>query len=109
MILPRDASQQVHVGMEINTDQSLKGLKQGDLLFFGRKATKENKEKITHVAIYMGGGKIIHSSGKVKIESLKRGDSDFNEYRLNTFVRAKRPLEKFNEYGIPLLSESEWY
>ena len=37
------------------------------------KATGEQPEKITHVAIYLGDGKIIHASGRVQVESLKRG------------------------------------
>lgn len=109
IILPRDASQQVHVGTEIPTDTTLSGLTPGDLLFFGRKATEKDKEKITHVAIYKGDGEIIHSSGMVKIESLRRGDEDFNEYRLKTLVRAKRMLETPGENGVQLIRQSSVY
>lgn len=35
--LPRDASQQVNVGIEVETDTTLKNLLIGDLLFFGQK------------------------------------------------------------------------
>lgn len=107
--LPRDASQQVHTGIAVETDTSLVNLQAGDLLFFGRKATPEQKEKITHVAIYMGDGQIIHSSGNVKIESLRPQDPNFAEERLQTFVRAKRPLASVGENGIIPLQSLELY
>ena len=100
ILLPRDASQQVHTGSAIATDSTLANLEAGDLLFFGRKASAEQKEKITHVAIYMGNGQIVHSAGIVKIESLKRGEPNFAEDRLKTLVRAKRPLQSIGENGI---------
>lgn len=60
--LPRDASQQVKEGTEINF---LTEAKQGDLAFF------DNEEgRIIHVGILLGEGKIIHASGKVRIDSI---------------------------------------
>lgn len=109
LMLPRDASQQVYVGQPVETDTTLKNLQAGDLLFFGRKAEENKKEKITHVAIYMGDGKIIHSSGQVRIESMLRGDSTFNEYRLESFVRAKRMLPAQAQQGVYPLEELEAY
>ena len=109
VLLARDASQQVHTGIEVPTDTSWANLVPGDLLFFGTKATAEKKERIKHVAIYMGDGKIIHSSGTVKIESLRRGDPDFAEKRLNTFIRAKRILQSLGQNGVGLLKESPFY
>lgn len=108
LILPRDASQQIHVGRPLQST-AIDQLQAGDLLFFGRAATEQQKEKITHVAIYMGDHKIIHATGRVQIESLNPNDPDFAEARLLTFVRATRPLESAAEYGIPALSTSEWY
>ena len=90
LILPRDASQQVLVGEEITTDSSFASLQPGDLLFFGRKASDTQPEKITHVAIYTGGGEFIHASGQVKVESLLPGAANYSAYRHSTFVRAKR-------------------
>ncbi|MDB9525741.1 C40 family peptidase [Oscillatoria sp. CS-180] len=54
IILPRDSYQQEHFVKPIRLDQ----LKQGDLLFFG------SSDRTTHVALYLGEGKYIHSSGK---------------------------------------------
>ncbi|HFA50075.1 MAG TPA: glycoside hydrolase [Bacteroidetes bacterium] len=108
--LERDASLQVHTGISIETDTAtLKNLLPGDLLFFGKKATPEKKERISHVAIYMGDGKIIHATGKIKIESLKRGDEDFAEHRLNTFIRAKRVIGSVGKNGIVALKDSPYY
>jgi len=60
--LPRDASQQAEQGEFV--DSVLKA-KPGDLAFFN------NPEgRITHVGIILGGGKIIHASGKVKIDAI---------------------------------------
>jgi gamma-D-glutamyl-L-lysine dipeptidyl-peptidase len=60
--LKRDAWQQAEQGSLINlVDEA----RQGDLAFF------DNEEgRITHVGIILPNGKIIHASGKVRIDSL---------------------------------------
>lgn len=88
--LARDASQQVKDGELIAIDSNFKNLKKGDLLFFGKKATAQQKERIWHVAVYLGDGQIIHASGSIKIESLRPEDENFAEERLNTLVKARR-------------------
>ena len=88
--LARDASQQVKDGELVEIDPSLKNLIKGDLLFFGSQATPIKKERIWHVAIYIGEGEIIHASGAIKIESLVPGTENFAEKRLNTLIRARR-------------------
>lgn len=108
-LLPRDASQQVHVGLPVDTDTTFNSLQSGDLLFFGRKATAEAPEKITHVAIYLGDGKIIHASGYVRVQSIRRGDPDFEESRLTSFVRATRPISAPKEHGILAVNDVKWY
>ena len=93
IMLPRDASQQVHVGKEVPLDKNLSNLQKGDLLFFGRKATANKKERVTHVGIYLGNGKFIHAGvdkAKVAVESLFEGTPDFAENRLKSLLRAKR-------------------
>jgi len=109
LILPRDASQQVHVGAPIPETDDIGDFQVGDLLFFGRKASENQSEKITHVAIYMGNHKIIHAAGMVKIESLNPSDPDFAPDRLKTFVRAKRMLQDPTSHQITALADSEWY
>ena len=59
--LPRDASQQVNYG---ETVMYINEIKAGDLAFF------ENEDrKITHVGILLSSDKIIHASGKVRIDT----------------------------------------
>ena len=90
-LLPRDASQQVRVGEDIDTDKSWKNLIAGDLLFFGN-YREDGSERITHVAMYLGNSKIIHAAGRVKIESLNPADPDFANDRYDTFMRARRMI-----------------
>ena len=87
--LPRDASQQVKIGKEIEMNKKdFSNLQSGDLLFFGYE--KDGKTKITHVAIHIGNGKIIHATGEVKIESLNPKDPNFNPERLKSLKAVRR-------------------
>ncbi|MBR1626219.1 MAG: C40 family peptidase [Bacteroidales bacterium] len=77
--LPRDASQQANVGQ----DNCFENIKNGDLCFF------DNKDnKITHVGIYLGQNKIIHCSGRVRIDDIDatgikiKGDNQEYSHRL---------------------------
>jgi len=92
LILPRDASQQVFAGDEIDTKNGFDNLKPGDLLFFGTKAKGTTKERVTHVAMYIGNSEFIHSSGRVRINSLDKNKDNFSSYRFNGFIRAKRMI-----------------
>lgn len=85
ILLPRNASQQVKCGERVD----LKDLERGDLVFFGTPAADEKPMMITHVGIYLGGNKIIHSSHRVRINSLIPGDEDYyeNAHRLVAAIR----------------------
>jgi gamma-D-glutamyl-L-lysine dipeptidyl-peptidase len=85
ILLPRDANMQVNMGTEIIPDSLFSNVKKGDLIFFG-----PNKEKITHVAISLGGPVFIHSSGNVHINSFNRNDDNFNQHRFKTLRYIKR-------------------
>ncbi len=100
ILLPRDASQQVNVGIDVDTKNGFDNLMPGDLLFFGTSATDSTKEKVTHVAIYIGDMKYIHSSGRVRINSLDENSPIFSQYRFSTFLRAKRILSSINKNGV---------
>lgn len=76
-MLLRNASQQYKTGEPIDVSEGLDKLQPADLVFFGREATADKPERISHVAIYMGDGKIIHSSQLVRINSLIEGQPDF--------------------------------
>ncbi|WP_341224620.1 C40 family peptidase [uncultured Arcticibacterium sp.] len=89
--LPRDASQQALVGDAIDTSSGFEKLKEGDLLFFGRQTDKGNK--VTHVAIYLGELKFIHSSGMVRYGSFDPESAYYDSYNLTRFLFAKRIIE----------------
>jgi gamma-D-glutamyl-L-lysine dipeptidyl-peptidase len=108
VVLPRDASQQVHIGELVNTNENLNELERGDLLFFGRKATEEEKEKVTHVAIYIGDKQYIHAAGRVRINSLDKNAEDFNQHRLDTFIRARRIIGSYDN-GKNLIKNNTFY
>ena len=59
--LPRDASQQVSVGNNIDFED----IQENDLAFF-----ENSKRKITHVGILDGKGNIIHASGHVRKDKI---------------------------------------
>jgi hypothetical protein len=109
IILPRDASQQVHTGELVDTKNGWQNLQAGDLLFFGTKANGEKKERITHVAIYIGDGDFIHAAGRVRINSFNKSKSYYSEYRDNAFIRAKRILSSVGKNGIEKILDNSFY
>lgn len=110
VILQRDASQQVNTGELVETpEKDFSKLLPGDLLFFGDHAKEGKKERITHVGIYIGNGEFIHSSGKVKINSLDPKAKNFSKFRYNQFIRAKRILNSIDTYGINTFKSNKFY
>ena len=73
--LPRDSYQQAKKGKKI---KSVEKSKLGDLAFFS------TKNKITHVGIVLKDKKIIHSSGKVRIDLLD--DKGIFNKKMNTYT-----------------------
>lgn len=90
--LNRDASQQILNGQDIDAGPEFRNLAKGDLLFFGRKAENGRPERISHVAIYLGERKFIHSSGRIRLASFDPAAPDYDEYNLRRFVRARRVI-----------------
>ena len=99
IILPRDASQQVHVGILVDEKKQFDKLQIGDLLFFGRKL-EDGKEKVVHVGLWIGNNKFIHASGDVHISSMDSLAEDFDEYNLNRYLRTKRVIGQ--EANLPV-------
>ena len=56
----------------------------GDLLFFG-----ESSNKADHVGISLGGGRIIHARGRVRINSLNPREFDFDSQLRKSFIEVK--------------------
>ncbi len=109
IVLQRDASQQTKYGKEITTDFSYKKLQPGDLLFFGRKSNNSLAEKVTHVAMYIGNGKFIHSSGKVRISCMDSTKPGYAAEYAPRFVRAVRIIGQENGNTIQKVSENFLY
>ena len=124
-LLPRNASQQVNYGREIimECDHSIasdseklyqemvrrtSNLQPGDLVFFGSPETFWSKEKITHVGIYIGNGKIIHASHKVRVNSLIPGEKDYyeNSHRL---LKARRYIGWQGNGMLPVIQSPAYF
>lgn len=97
IIIPRDASQQAYVGEHIDIAPDFSNLQPGDLIFFGRKATPERKERVVHVGMYIGGKRFIHSQGDVHVSSFDPADELFDEYNLGRLLFAARILPYINK------------
>lgn len=127
VLLPRNASQQAKAGARVDfhpnwniTEDSpgfrnemlsrISFLKPGDLLFFGKRGINEEKDRVTHVAIYLGNGKYIHSSQKVRISSLDPADKGDMGYE-RAFIKARRLIgrEGKNERVIKIIHSSNYF
>ena len=76
--LPRDTSQQVNHGMTINIISEIQA---GDIAFF----ENENR-RITHVGILLSNDKIIHASGKVRIDTFDQTGIFNKENKRHTHI-----------------------
>ena len=92
IIIPRDASQQCLRGDKIEIASDFSNLIPGDLIFFGTKATAQRKERVVHVALYLGNKRFIHSQGDVHISSFDKNDELYDSYNLNRLLFATRIL-----------------
>lgn len=92
MIIPRDASQQSWTGVLIDSLRNFEKLQPGDLLFFGKKATQTNDERVIHVGLWIGNGRFIHASGSVHISSFLPKGADYDEYNYSRYLKTKRLL-----------------
>lgn len=101
IILLRNASQQARTGTRIEA-ADWRQCQPGDLLFFGNPATG----KVTHVAIYDHDGNYVHSSGRVKRNSVDPGSLD---YLTTPFLHAVRIHGNEGGYGITRVIDHPWY
>jgi cell wall-associated NlpC family hydrolase len=106
MVIPRDASQQVHTGKQIDKDRKFENLEKGDLLFFGKKASDTTKERVVHVGMWIGNNEFIHASNMVRVSSIDRNAENFDEYNLNRYLRSKRILKEQDKDLIDLKQTS---
>ncbi len=102
MIIPRDASQQVHTGKPIDDTGNFEALEAGDLLFFGKKATDSTKEKVVHVGMWIGNNEFIHASDMVRVSSVDKVSENYDEHNVNRYLRTKRILKEQDKDLIDL-------
>lgn len=93
-VIPRDASQQITAGNDVDPELELQNLQKGDLMFFGRKATDSTRQRVTHVGIWLGNdkGEFIHASGRVKIGSIDPDSNFYDEFNSNRYLGSRRYL-----------------
>lgn len=101
IILMRDASQQALTGTRIEA-KDWRNCRPGDLLFFGNAKTG----KVTHVAIYDNAGNYVHSSGRVKRNSV---DPESPSYLTTPFLHAVRIAGNEETPGIVRARNHPWY
>lgn len=97
MIIPRDASQQANIGKPIEIAPDFSNVQPGDLVFFGRKATVDQKRSVSHVGFYIGHKKFIHSLGDVHISSFNPKDKEYDAFNAGRLLFAVRFLPYINK------------
>ena len=110
IIIPRDASQQVFCGVEVDNKGDFRNVKKGDFVFFGEKASVENpKEKVLHVGIYIGNRQFIHASDYIHISSFNPEDKLFDTFNTNRYLRTMRYIGSEGTSGITPIAEHSFY
>jgi cell wall-associated NlpC family hydrolase len=109
VILRRDASQQAETGIPVDISEGYDNLRPGDLMFFGKQSADGTKERIRHVAIYLGEKAFIHASDYVKVGSLDAGSDNYDAHNTREFIRASRILGAVNTEGIWELLQNPLY
>jgi len=93
-IIPRDASQQINAGKDVDPDLNFKNLEKGDLMFFGTKATDSTKQRTTHVGLWLGNdrGDFIHEASQVRLSSIDPGSDYYDESNTKRYLGSRRYL-----------------
>ena len=108
-LLQRDASQQIYYGKEITNEYNYESLHAGDLLFFKQSDLNAKRDRVTHVAMYIGDSEFVHASGRVRINSMDSLRDNFIPSYVHRFVSANRIIGEKDGVGIEQLSENEFY
>ncbi|MNS30011.1 Gamma-DL-glutamyl hydrolase precursor [compost metagenome] len=84
-------------------------MQNGDLLFFSSKPDGNLNAPITHVGMYIGNGEFIHSSGMVRINSLKKEAVNYAEWQTKTLVAVRRVLSQIGTKEVTKIQEHPYY
>ncbi len=109
IILARDASLQFRHGAVTDPKEGYTKLKEGDLIFFGRKADGQHPAKATHVGFYLGNGAYIHSSGFVRVNSFDPEQKNFSKTRADNWLGGRSILGSEGNEGIVRVKDHPWY
>jgi len=63
---------------------------------------------VTHVALYMGNGTFIHAAGLVRINSMLKDATNYDDFQTRTVVAARRYLGT-KDSAIQKVAESNYY
>lgn len=107
-VIPRDASQQIMAGKDIDPKIEFSNLEKGDLMFFGTKATDSTRQRVTHVGIWLGNdrGEFIHSASRVKMGSIHPASPYYDEGNTNRYLGSRRYLDQKDKMLINLKEEN---
>jgi cell wall-associated NlpC family hydrolase len=109
VILPRDAWQQALVGDRIEIAHDFGNLQAADLVFFGTRGENGARDKVSHVGIYLGNGRFIHSLGDVHVSSFLPGDSCYDEFNTRRLLYGGRILPYINRVKEITTTENNTY
>lgn len=109
VFLPRNSSQQARIGERIDCSSGYQALLPGDLVFFGTKETDTQKERVTHIGVYLGDGRFIHSQGYVHSSSLDASSPDYDAFNRERWLGATRICRDDGRIIAPLIEEMPFY
>ena len=105
IVLPRNAREQIYTGEPVPYDFAK--MRPGDLLFYGTLNKDGSFRVVSHVAMYYGDRKIIHSSQVVRISSLTPDGEDFYDREP---IAVRRVLGHVDTgEGIRSVATRPWY
>jgi len=103
VIIPRNASQQVKVGHNIDINNGFEKLERGDLVFFG------SQNRVSHVGIYIENGLFVHEAGRVRLNNLIPGTERYDRFSASSLVSVRRLIGITKDHGIVLITEHPLY
>ena len=107
IIIPRDAGPQSRVGERIERPEDFRP---GDLIFFGKKDPKGIKDRVSHVAIYLGDTEFIHSIGLVTIGSFDPAHPRYDAANTERMLYASRILPYIDaQEGLNTTATNPYY
>ena len=107
IIIPRDAGPQSRVGKRIEHPNDFQP---GDLIFFGKRDPSGEKDRVSHVAIYLGNKEFIHSIGIVKVGSFDPESPLYDAFNTGRMLYASRILPYIDkEEGLTTTLTNPYY